>query len=396
MPGKIFINYRREDTRADAARIRDRLVSAFGATNVFMDVDNLMAGQRFDQELAKALGETDIFLAVMGARWPQILYDRAQAGGRDYVREEIAQALARGIVVIPVMIERAPLPPQDWLPEDLKALVLHQKHDISHDRFGRDVEELVAAIKTARKSESGSRRPIARSAGWLAGATAALAVTGAGAAYVYKSYFDARQATGVQVVRAPREPVAAAPAAGERSQLAIEVAKEIREAEEAKKRAQEADWQRMLEARVRGEENTRQVEVEARRGQVEKEAARVAAMKAQAERQQKEADPPQVEAPMRSAQASVPSRVVGGYVAALGFRKSQLEAMRMMADLQSAYDLLRDKRLAIMQVDETRRGLGVIYRVVVGPRAGIGQARDLCNQLYVAGMPKQGCYPMGE
>jgi hypothetical protein len=86
MVGKIFINYRREDTRSEAARIRDRLVAAFGPANIFMDADNLRPGQRFDQELSKALGECDVFIAVIGARWYDHLYARAQAGEHDYVR----------------------------------------------------------------------------------------------------------------------------------------------------------------------------------------------------------------------------------------------------------------------------------------------------------------------
>jgi TIR domain-containing protein len=72
MPGKIFVNYRRDDARDMAARIRDRLAATFGASNVFMDVDNLLAGQRFDRELEKALGQTDVFLAVIGPRWPEL------------------------------------------------------------------------------------------------------------------------------------------------------------------------------------------------------------------------------------------------------------------------------------------------------------------------------------
>ena len=74
-----------------------------------MDVDNLLAGQRFDRELEKALGETDVFIAVIGPRWMELLGERA-SGERDYVREEIAGALKRGIVVIPVLVERTPLP----------------------------------------------------------------------------------------------------------------------------------------------------------------------------------------------------------------------------------------------------------------------------------------------
>src|SRR5262245_36662609 len=128
MPGKIFVNYRRDDDRSTAARIRDRLAATFGAANVFMDVDNLIAGQRFDKELEKALAETDVFLAVIGPRWLELLAERQRGGERDYVREEIAGALQRGILVIPVLIERTPLPRADALPENILDLVLHQKH----------------------------------------------------------------------------------------------------------------------------------------------------------------------------------------------------------------------------------------------------------------------------
>jgi hypothetical protein len=40
MPGKIFVNYRRDDKRSTAARIRDRLAASFGDANIFLDLDN--------------------------------------------------------------------------------------------------------------------------------------------------------------------------------------------------------------------------------------------------------------------------------------------------------------------------------------------------------------------
>jgi formylglycine-generating enzyme required for sulfatase activity len=154
MAGKIFINYRRGDVRDQAARIRDRLADAFGSSDVFMDVNDLLAGQRFDQQLDIALAETDVLLAIIGPRWMQHFVERQASGERDFVRDEIAAALARRVVVIPVLVEGASLPKQADLPEDLRELVLHQRHAITFEHFGRDMEGLVSAIRANRKSKA--------------------------------------------------------------------------------------------------------------------------------------------------------------------------------------------------------------------------------------------------
>ena len=119
MAGKIFVSYRRDDDPNGAARIRDALTAKFGRSSVFMDVDDLLAGLRFDEELAKALAACDVFLAVIGPRWMDLLKARASGPDRDYVREEIAEALKRKIVVIPVRVGREGQLPrrtdrQDW------------------------------------------------------------------------------------------------------------------------------------------------------------------------------------------------------------------------------------------------------------------------------------------
>jgi hypothetical protein len=120
-----------------------------------MDVDNLLAGQKFDDELAKALSACNVLVAVIGARWMDVLQTKTETAAvdpdfRDYVREEIAAALKRGIVVIPVRVGRdgtlPALPRPSELPDDIRALVAHQKHDITHERFGRDVGDLADAI----------------------------------------------------------------------------------------------------------------------------------------------------------------------------------------------------------------------------------------------------------
>jgi len=146
-PRKIFINYRRDDSAANAARIGDRLAQAMGRKRIFMDIDNLSAGQRFDRELENALAECTVFIAVIGKRWLDFLRQRAQSGERDYVREEIAGALKRGLFVVPVLTDGALLPQADQLPPEVRDLVLHQKHILTHEYFGRDMDHLIQAIR---------------------------------------------------------------------------------------------------------------------------------------------------------------------------------------------------------------------------------------------------------
>jgi hypothetical protein len=111
---KIFISYRRDDAPGSAALLYEHLARAFGASNVFMDVDDVLAGKRFDQQLQSTLAACDIFLAVIGRRWLDLLKAKRAARQRDYVSDEIAAALARRVVVVPVLVERGTLSRRFW------------------------------------------------------------------------------------------------------------------------------------------------------------------------------------------------------------------------------------------------------------------------------------------
>ena len=163
MAGKIFVNYRRDDVRADARDIAGRLSRTFGKLNVFMDVDNLVAGQRFDQQLETSLAQCDIFIAVIGNQWGDILAQRQAVNEQDFVVDEIAAAIARGIPVIPVLVDGAPLPQAIALPRSIAALPLYQSHEVKHESFGRDVEALFSAIRAIR---SQSRTSVQRPTNW--------------------------------------------------------------------------------------------------------------------------------------------------------------------------------------------------------------------------------------
>lgn len=182
MSGRIFISYRRSDVPGDARSLHDRLSTKFGRANVFMDVDNLFAGQRFDQELGKALATCNVLLVVIGSRWMELLAEHMRGETRDYVREEIRAALSRKVIVVPVLMGgegRMPvLPRAQDLPEEIRDLVSYQKQSIAHESFGRDIDELIAAIERVLRAGHAPGR-------WKVPAAAAAVVAIAAVALAY-------------------------------------------------------------------------------------------------------------------------------------------------------------------------------------------------------------------
>jgi hypothetical protein len=65
MGGKIFINYRRDDSIGMAGRLHDRLAHTFGRAKLFMDVDHIPAGTDFVAHLNSQLAECDVILVVI-------------------------------------------------------------------------------------------------------------------------------------------------------------------------------------------------------------------------------------------------------------------------------------------------------------------------------------------
>lgn len=134
---KIVISYRRADSEAVTGRIRDRLVSHYGQDSVFMDVDSIPFGIDFRDYIKEALDQTDALIVVMGTRWagasdtapPRIMEEN------DPVRIEVEAALARGIAVIPLLIDNATMPQPQDLPESLQNLAFR---NAAHVESGRD------------------------------------------------------------------------------------------------------------------------------------------------------------------------------------------------------------------------------------------------------------------
>jgi hypothetical protein len=166
----IFISYRRDDTLWCAGRLFDRLADAFGPSRVFMDVESLDPAKHFAVEVRREVETSDIVLVLIGADWLRL----TDAQGRrridnpnDLVRLEIASALSLERPIIPVLVEGAPAPSPEDLPEDIRGLCDSTFFDLEHGKFQADSSTLISLLRAkttpdpslaARKLESGMRR----------------------------------------------------------------------------------------------------------------------------------------------------------------------------------------------------------------------------------------------
>ena len=179
--GGVFISYRREDTDGFAGRIYDRLAGRLGHDNVFFDVDAIPPGRDFVDVLSERVGKCDALVAVIGKNWVGSVDNekhRRLDDPHDFVRIEIEAALSRDVPVIPVLVNGAPMPHAEDLPDGLKKLARRQAIEISHNRFDSDVKRLTRALSlleeelrqrqaakpNARRARSGSEREAAEAA----------------------------------------------------------------------------------------------------------------------------------------------------------------------------------------------------------------------------------------
>ncbi len=130
MTRKIFISYRRDSAQYQAGLIMTALRKVLPVDNVFMDVDSIPLGRDFKSTLKGWVDECEIMLALISPGWAEVI-DPATGKRRlenpnDFVRIEVAAGLARGIPVVPIILDKAELPKKANLPRDLRALVDRQ------------------------------------------------------------------------------------------------------------------------------------------------------------------------------------------------------------------------------------------------------------------------------
>lgn len=178
--GRIFVSYRRDETRHLAGRLGDLLVGRFGADKVFADVNSIPAGVDFAEEIERELTTCAVLLVIIGPGW----LSAADTQGRrrlddpdDFVVLEIQTALDRNVRVIPVLVDGALMPRRDELPAALINFARRHVVPLDHDTFHSDFSNLLSSstpsstrlFSRCGMMRSRSMRSGSQTRGWMAG-----------------------------------------------------------------------------------------------------------------------------------------------------------------------------------------------------------------------------------
>ena len=184
---KVFISYRRSDSAPTVGRIYDRLIATFGEDNVFKDVYAIPLGVDFRARISKAVAECKVLLVIIGDGWLDACDDQ---GNRrlfdlnDFVRIEIESALARGIPVIPVLLDHVEMPSAKDLPDSMRDLAYRNATSMLPDpHFATGLDRLIKGIEEEIK-------PVRRNSSRVLISCLIAAIVIAFACYFGRRFFD--------------------------------------------------------------------------------------------------------------------------------------------------------------------------------------------------------------
>ncbi|MGF7236935.1 MAG: toll/interleukin-1 receptor domain-containing protein [Frankia sp.] len=146
---RIFMSYRRQDAAYPAGWLFDRLSDHFGHGQIFKDIDSIELGDDFVEAITLAVGSCDVLLALIGDEWLTVTDEHGRRrldDPDDFVRVEIEAALARQVLVIPVLVGAARMPSATDLPPSLAPLSRRQALELSPNRFDADTSRLLRVL----------------------------------------------------------------------------------------------------------------------------------------------------------------------------------------------------------------------------------------------------------
>ena len=149
MDRNIFISYRRGDSEGIATLLFDHLQSHYGDMRVYMDVTDFYAGGDYKDVVGTTINLSKLMLLIIGPDW-ELAKDEMGRNRlddpHDFVRVEVQEALKRGILIVPVLVNREKMPNQNDIPYELRDLMKNDPIVIHSRRFDESYNSLLATL----------------------------------------------------------------------------------------------------------------------------------------------------------------------------------------------------------------------------------------------------------
>jgi hypothetical protein len=159
---KIFISYHRNDSAASTGRLYNILKEKFGKKNVFKDIVSMEGGDHIKEKIKNKIAYSDVMLVVIGKGWIEKHSSKSVNPvneKEDWVEFEVQTAFSKKLVVLPVLVDNAPMPDSTLLPIELKEISEINAAELSYKHYEYDVKKLIQDIrlKTNEKRKAGLR-----------------------------------------------------------------------------------------------------------------------------------------------------------------------------------------------------------------------------------------------
>ncbi|TMU89930.1 toll/interleukin-1 receptor domain-containing protein [Streptomyces sp. DASNCL29] len=151
---EVFLNYRTKDGKETAFIFDKKLSERFGSTSIFRAPKSIPPGADWIDTMLGGVRRSSVLLALIGERWLDAPEQgrpgrRALNSPKDWVRREIEEAFAHGVLVVPVLLGRKmeQLDPRR-LPVSLRRLAECQYERFSLRGSDTDIDRLADRLVT--------------------------------------------------------------------------------------------------------------------------------------------------------------------------------------------------------------------------------------------------------
>ena len=138
----MFISYRRNDSSAASRWLAETIASTFGPERVFIDTEAIRMADDWQDAIGRALAESTLLIPVIGPNWLSVTDQKKRrriANRNGWVRNEVRHALRSKTRILPVLLDKTPMPSRRALPPAIGDLVKHHAFELRNDRWKTDL-----------------------------------------------------------------------------------------------------------------------------------------------------------------------------------------------------------------------------------------------------------------